>query len=219
MKRILIGLFAILMLFASSTELLAQRKKPTRPATNVKKTVPVQEQSEPEKLSSTQNSTPTQTGESSASLEETLSWLKKALEVGGHILNETILDKYVLKDFNTCTVKLEVHSIQKDLDQALLMEFNLGDLDPISMKIEALDPTSTSLKMQEKNNLLLKNNIGEKKIKTISVATEKGIEIHRGKPFLINEIKLYLKDQETATRIAKAFKHAITLCGGKVDPF
>jgi hypothetical protein len=83
MKRILIGLFALIMLSASSTELFAQRKKaPVKRGTTVKKTAPIQKQAEteiqPEAQSqpATQNQPPVEE-DVSPSLEETMDAIEK----------------------------------------------------------------------------------------------------------------------------------------------
>lgn len=162
--------------------------------------------------------------DSLASLEETTSWLSEkilkssgtyfAMEEQGKTIGEENVT-YPSVTFNQCQMLV---SRKSEVSGRVILnsdrytadyEVNLGDLGPASTKV-------ISSYAQAGTAVLLNAYKEEKKIKMKSEAMRQlvGNALSEEDHFAI-----YLTSEEVAQRVAKAFQHAIKLCGGKVEPF
>jgi hypothetical protein len=226
MKRILIGLFALLMLFASPTELLAQRKKaPTKPATTVKASTVV-EQSQSENESKTSS---TQDGERSVSLKETTDWILKRMQ---HLKGKSGMNLMMYNgpfyqgdfQFNGCNISYTIGKKEETEEEfrqnrtykeawEVKESFSFSDIDPLTIEVfDGSKAVQTWYKIFGENDqwgISMETSGGEYKIKGKKEGSEQWRSI----------TKFFIGEKEMAGRTARAFKHVVKLCGGKVDPF
>lgn len=258
MKKILIGLFALLMLFASSTEWLAQKKKaPIKRATTTKKKTTPQKLSEPankiveQDQPSTQNPKPAQE-ESSATMEETINFIVGKVENRGavefterfkpDIGTKTLYNYNYSKVYleTPCTFTFQRHDVSYTSDKdgngnditrpegavnfQRFYKFNLKEFDPLATEIKLYAENSWI-----KDRFTIDKEIWEVKLIASGnryVVSEEFIRNDKfmkdykgGGPGTSFYVSFLFYDKTEATRVAKALNHAITLCGGKVDPF
>jgi hypothetical protein len=223
MKRISIALFALLMLFASTTELLAQRKKTTtKSVTEVTKTAPIQEEDETQSQPSIENSVPAKEDDVSPSLEETMNWMKSKLQGNAVFINYITSVKSKIPDasftsergetlsyedviINQCKLSYKIKSKNFVIVKSYFPEkkdegsyenrsvIDFSQLDPISIKVEEYKIPTNS-----------QGDVTEMKTKTWVV--------------LITDV-MFFPSEEIAKRFHRAAVHATKLCGGKVEPF
>lgn len=176
--------------------------------------------------------------ESSASLEETFSWLKSKLNSlrfgsfnkaknweSGKKYFETTTGNYET-DINTNECSLDIHKTQKYRDSNLFRNLNLklelSEIDPLSVTVKKLPAGkwSSGEDYEQQVTVYLESSAGNKAIIfKYGFSQPNSYTYHEN---LINEwsnVFFITETEESANRIAKALKHAIKLCGGKVDPF
>lgn len=212
----------------SSQDILAQTQKT--------------QQINPQKENKPSNST-----DSDASLEETVNWIKGVLEpnsitnfnIGGDEIRFTrVRDvkfegcklKYIVDMLPGSSVLLSSTATSRNQFLDLKDVFSRG----FTVSLDKLDPLGITIKPYFPNRstpyfVQLHSNQGQKVV-TETVYSIGWIyrNIYDGKEFYDfdkeydrpqDTAALFAKDEEFAKRLQRAFKHAITLCGGKVDPF
>ena len=151
--------------------------------------------------------------ESTATLEETLSFIKNSMEVWGNG-NDAKAQFLPIKG---CKVQI-VLTYTKTKKYVWTQTFSLSDLDPLT--IEPL----YSRKINEQD-LYMKTPIGfhttnNKPLINLKIKDEEGLMI-KDEMQVGGGIDIYANDekQTQSKRIVRALRHAVKLCGGKVDPF
>lgn len=221
MKYISFILFLLLSMSCSQDVLAQKRNAPRRNIANPNSAPPQPDPSQQETAPQKSNSTTGDTG-SVASLQETTDWLKdKVSKHAGayleHTNNDTITGKsrvlYEAINFDKCTLSMKRRQEVKgsaplspdDMEAEIMV--NLNDLDPASVKVSPRDKfwrvelnTYNEKQMIEMRAPAFKELVGDPLVKE-------------------NSMVIYFGNDEMAKRVARAFQHAITLCGGKVEPF
>jgi hypothetical protein len=147
--------------------------------------------------------------ESSATLEETVKWLRSSLGSDiGSFSNEDVTIHNTLDLVSPCTFSLtyEYEFSALGSGSRSVYRFSLKDIDPLGIKTEH-------------NNLTLYTSLREKKVTIHTYDAKSGNVIKDHGEWKTDNVITSLKDAESAKRVAKAFEHVIKLCGGKVDPF
>jgi hypothetical protein len=159
-----------------------------------------------------------QQDESTATLAETLSFIKGKINAYQPSIDpKRDTDIYKFESSNGCNVTLsEYHYYEGSSNGGrhayYTYTFSLHDLDPLSVKISVEAPELHFIKMETTDSKELVQ------IKEVEIDSDQSV--HPG--YEAKGKTLYLSvsgDHEIAVRLVMAFKHAIKLCGGKVDPF
>lgn len=140
---------------------------------------------------------------STASLRETLDWLKEEVANHGslsHTENGTT-NTYVVTpvSFKGCSIEYKEAWGGDPTQENTVVP--LGDLDPLTVS-PSEDSTYSGAW-----SISFETSKGKKSIKALSSK-----ELMDNNSFIVD-------DEKIAKRIVKALQHAITLCGGKIDPF
>jgi hypothetical protein len=168
------------------------------------------------------------------SLTETLSWMDSTYNphsdaggARGHGIKPIYKDgKLAMRTTSTfthhgCQITLTLHT-QDDPATALYSEvynFNLSDIDPHTIKLVKFDPDPQSqagvaeIEFETRNQTPLMDKL--RRYEPPLVDKPQGYE-HYAKTFVS---EFYIDDVEYANRFARAFRHAVGLCGGMPSPF
>ncbi len=150
-----------------------------------------------------------QAAESTATLDETLSFIKNSMEVWGEGKwgDDPAKEQFLL--LGGCKVQIfftQDSSRRGKPNSYTGEEFSLSDLDPLAVEI-----VDSGLRITTANNK-----------KLIRETQRFGSDSSSGVDHMINvaPLLIFQDDKQTnAKRIKRALEHAIKLCGGKVDPF
>lgn len=250
---------ALFFLALGGHDVQAQKRK--TPRKKPAKSIPTQGkgaligQPLPNEILPQQNNSTSSDTESSATLQETVDWLKSAIFTFGRFRYLDVdrvysdLRHYIPEQSDNCTLQYILVD-NKDHEEGvykLIVQPNNPNIpkiteiplitnaaiyrDTITVPLNTLDPLSakTSKHPQEfyvieLSTAGLKNTITKSRVFDYRYDSKGEFreprENEKG-PFTVdqNMASLSFKDEESANRIAKALKHAIKLCGGKVDPF
>ncbi len=168
--------------------------------------------------------------ESSATLQETLEWLKARLPEGGYSRSERDRELQVSSietvSYKQCllswTVSWDQYRGDKDAagnypnlsqQQEVTYKVPLGAIEPLSFKItrdESSKPQVHELTFETTNR---KDLIQVRRLRKIS--GEKDSET------VVTDFRVHItaKDGDWALRLQRALKRAVKLCNGKVEPF
>lgn len=148
-------------------------------------------------------------------IEETWTWLKGRLEQYGTTPEIKGFSQAIISvELKDCVLTIRKSSNFSPIRRKLTEEASipLNTLDPNQVKVFGSDRDSP-------NAVVRLGAAGEKKNINLT-----GIKESAGQPPENYQqssayFALYIKDDDMAERIAKAFSHLITKCGGKADPF
>lgn len=153
--------------------------------------------------------------ESSATLDETIKSLQRKVYNEKKIRGKGLLFNYELLPVSGCSVKLFSYvSDETNYDDQSYTYFSMGEIDPLSVTVKQSQISSgifaleASFTDDKKDNVVFSHydlhdaNKSYEKVKRTT-----------------NKISILIESEEMANRAATAFKHAVKLCGGKVDPF
>lgn len=177
-------------------------------------------------------------GDNSPSMEETISWLKNKFSTdaratftsSSNICTDrsntsphcvvTSKMEHALDDVRIDTGKLTYSSTTRMTSNANaeVLKFNftyditLADLDPASIRVVQYDESKSCRTCKVSPDVWLvemRTSSGKNSIKSAS----------EGKTYSTSEARIHFQDREIAKRVAKALAHAVTMAGGKVEPF
>jgi hypothetical protein len=185
----------------------------------------------------------TQEQENTATLEETLGFIKNMINGKTGLvyqMDDKTLAVSERKDYyffttegakyheNKCDVYAEemhqkANTGSVESGESLQMYFNLADIDPLSIHIE----TNRGITRGEKPryyDIIMETSSHKKTVKLVYQNFTNNISAQKLSYEPRSEALFYrtfatTRDPDVANRLERAFKHAVKLCGGKVDPF
>lgn len=169
-------------------------------------------------LLSSQNAQAQESNDEGPSLQETIDWLKSKLNGQKVEYTESTVGNTGASSFKSteeytnfradgCTVRWTMKNVFDDTPYSYDLDLKLSDLDPVSVKVETLEP-EVSKHMNTR-------------VRGSGISPETWLVVLKVTAFQGNTFKTGFKfqDREMAKRVAKAFQNAIKKCGGKVEPF
>jgi hypothetical protein len=147
------------------------------------------------------------------SLTETLDWIKGQLEEYVYLEPEPSSELIMVFrpiSFGQCTLSWKTELYAEDVYMIVSQyRVSLFDLNPSNVSVSQ-DSGAWRVGLHTTSNKRL-----IRKSEAKSTRRPKRL----GPPYNVQECYIYAKDEGIAHRLAKAFEHAITICGGKQDPF
>lgn len=159
--------------------------------------------------------------ESTATLDETVSWLKTFLGNEAHSLDNLERNAFFerkitdIKSVDMCSLSFTTYdrfyfpasTVKDSGERHYVKRLPLASLDP------------AGLDLGTDNSLILHTSKSEPKILVHAYNVVNGLDTTEQYDRGVSEVLLPFQTKEAAIRVKNALKHAIKLCGGKVDPF
>jgi len=203
------------VLVFGSSESFAQKRQATRKTTK-SKTKPIQ----PKKNTTSE-------AENSATVQETLEWLKSKIEQsqtfallvagngGFQTVHDTIEYTFISRS-NKCEFILQERNFNDEKGKFSYI-FSLSEIDPLNISLEELESAVNGHTYWEVSLKTANDKPAIQVSKSLDFTPLKSFENNTYEKIAVSFS--YYEDEATAQRVFRALKHAVKLCGGKVELF
>jgi hypothetical protein len=171
------------------------------------------------------------TAKSKSSLNETMNWLRGKLSTYANVNGK---QQFELITVGKCSFTWRI--TRRDYLQESMMSIALGEdknssgiarpiweksKEEISINLSDFDPTKVSVlhhgfQPELPTWQVVLETFNERKKVSVVIIDEMG---KRAEPYYMSNSFIKFSTEDIARRVAKAFSHAITLCGGEKEPF
>jgi hypothetical protein len=162
-------------------------------------------------------------------LTETLDWLREFVLAEGVVANDDGTRGFTHRLENeVCRVTLRRHTSAAPritrTQQYLSQQFDLKDIDPTRVVVDVhFRPGGWGGSDGSPTNLVRLRTLNERPLITaLRRITDPSLPndwIDSASPDETRRVDILLRTSDAAERVARAFRHAVTLCGGKASPF